>query len=151
MTMKYVWTIEQVEEIVGSSEEITREDLSKIFNCHVNTIYNYEKILRENLNFLKDARKYYEDEDGRPKKWVELNKYLCWLLCKVKTLHGKIKVKNKRKKIRKHFFSYSEYYTEERCDYEIEQQLEQQRSEKSVEQPEQSGGCSKQAGSSVAA
>jgi hypothetical protein len=140
-----------LDEINGlDQDELTREKLSEIFNCHLNTVYNYEKIIRENLSFLKEAKKYYEDEDGNPRKWVELNKYICWLICKVKTLHGRIKSRNKRKKIREHFIAYSQYYTEERCNYEIEQQLKQ-RAEKSTEQPEEREGVNEEDGSITAA
>jgi hypothetical protein len=148
---RFIWTVELVEEINGlDPDDMTRERLSEIFNCHLNTVYNYEKIIRENLSFLKEAQKYYEDEEGNPKKWVELNKYLCWLICNVKSLHGKLKGRNKRDKIRMHFIAYSQYYTEKKCDYEIEQQLKQERAEKTVEQPEKTGS-NKEGRSAVAA
>lgn len=145
--MRFVWTAELVNEINDlSGDELTREKLSEKLNCHVNTVYNYEKILRENLEILKDAKKYYENEDGSPKKWVELNEYLCWLICKVKDLHGLLKGKNKHNKIRGHFFAYWEYYTEERWNYEVKQ-----RTEKTVEQPEQAGEWNEERGRTTAA
>ncbi len=130
--MRFIWTIDPVDDI-KTCPEPTREWLADLFRCHVNTIYNYEDIIKESLGDLKDAKKYYQDEDGTIKKWVELNGYLAWLICKVKALKSHVKGKNKREKIKDHFFLYFNYYTEESYQYEIQQQ----RREKPVQQPEQ--------------
>lgn len=132
--MRYVWTIDPLEELDGLRPgELTREWLSELLRCHINTVYNYEEIIKESLGDLKDAKKYYEDENGNPQKWVELNEYLGWLICNVKDLHGKLKGRNKREQIKRHFFIYCDYYTEESYQYEAQRQ----RTKKTVQQPEQ--------------
>lgn len=108
--MRFVWTVEAVpDDDLAQPTPLTREALSKSIRCHINTIYNYEKLVKE---WVDDAKKYYEDENGDELKWVELNPYLAWLILKVWKLHKQQKSRKRRERVEKYLLKNPDEFSE---------------------------------------
>jgi hypothetical protein len=114
--MRFVWTLEVVQDgELAPPELLTRVALSQTLKCHINTIYGYEKLVRE---WVDDAKKYYEDEDGNELKWVELTPYLVWLILHVWRLTKRLRT---RKKVFTYLFNHPEEFTEKEFENYVRQ------------------------------
>lgn len=130
--MRFIWTIDTTDGTdseggLKAQEPLTREFLKRLLGCNINSIYKYEALIRR---WVDDARKYYTDEKGNEKKWVELNFYLGWLILKVWQLKNEKKGRNVLKQVEEDLFNYPERFSEKA----FEQYVKEQREKRTVYQ-----------------